>query len=247
VNVSGASTKRVGVLSNVTAPLLPLLLRELYARGLSDLVVIFDSRALGAKDLGRFQQRTRGAFDDLGVSLYDFADRELPFYFVQNHNGPDGLALARSLDCALLINGGTPRKLGTELLHTPRQGVLNVHPGVLPKYRGATCVEWAIYNDEAVGNTAHFMTEGYDEGPILKVESYRFPRASDYVDIRVRVYREAQRLMAEAVLDVLTRGLTPADLPAQPEGSCFRPIPDDKLEEAIRRVEEKRYSFLDAE
>jgi methionyl-tRNA formyltransferase len=247
VSDSGVSGRRVGVLSNLTAPLLPLLLQELYAKGLSDLVVIFDSRALGAKDLGIFQQRTRDAFDDPGVTLHDFADRALPFYFVRNHNGPDGLALVRKLDCALLINGGTPRKLGPEMLAAARQGVINVHPGVLPKYRGASCVEWAIYNDEAVGNTAHFMTEGYDEGPIIKVESYRFPASSDYVDIRVRVYREAQRLMAETVADVLDRGLTAADCPAQPEGSTFRPIPDDKLQEAIRRIEEKRYSFLDAE
>jgi len=246
VNPGGAS-ERVGVLSTITAPLLPLLLKELYEKGVDDLVVLFDSRALGAKDLGIFQQRTRGAFDDLGVTLYDFAGRGLPFHFVRSHNGEDGIALARALDCALLINGGTPRKLGSEILGVPRQGVLNVHPGVLPKYRGASCVEWALYYDEEVGNTAHFMTEGYDEGPIVKVESYRFPRASDYVDIRVRVYREAQRLMAETVRDVLDRGLAPADLPPQPEGSLFRPIPDDKLQEAIRRIDDKSYRFLDAE
>ena len=85
--------------------------------------------------------------------------------------------------------------------------VLNVHPGVLPEYRGASCVEWAIFTDGPIGNTAHFMVEDYDAGPIIAVEDYRFQIGSSYSDIRTEIYTKSIRLMVESVGLILRNGL----------------------------------------
>ena len=237
--------RRVGILSTIRAPLLPLQLRALYDRGIDDLAVVLDSRGLSDADVARFRERTRGAFDDAGITLDDFADRGLPFHFVRSHNHADCAALLARLDCALLVNAGTPRKLGRAILDAPRQGVLNVHPGILPKYRGATCVEWALYHDDPVGNTAHFMTEEYDAGPILATEAYRFARGADYVDVRVRIYRESIRLMADTLAELLDHGTCIADCTPQPDGAAFTPIPDTLFREALDRLKSGNYSHVD--
>ena len=58
--------------------------------------------------------------------------------------------------------------LKKNLLDIPSWGVLNIHASLLPKYRGAAPIQWAIINNEAkTGLTAMQMDEGLDTGPIL--------------------------------------------------------------------------------
>ncbi len=56
------------------------------------------------------------------------------------------------------------------LLNIPKQGVINVHPSLLPKLRGASPIRTAIKENlpKTVGVTIIKMTEGMDEGPILR-------------------------------------------------------------------------------
>lgn len=57
------------------------------------------------------------------------------------------------------------------LLEIPRIGALNIHASLLPKYRGAAPIQWAILNRESkTGLTAMWMDEGLDSGPILLQE-----------------------------------------------------------------------------
>lgn len=58
--------------------------------------------------------------------------------------------------------------LNKELLNIPRYGVINIHASLLPKYRGAAPIQWAILNNEKyTGLTIMRMDEGLDTGPIL--------------------------------------------------------------------------------
>lgn len=55
-----------------------------------------------------------------------------------------------------------------ELLAIPKLGCINVHGSLLPKYRGAAPINWAIANGERVsGVTTMYMNEGMDEGDML--------------------------------------------------------------------------------
>jgi len=234
---------RIGILSTLTAPLLPRLLQALLDLDLNDFCVLIDEKQMGEKDRRIWLKRTEGAFES-DPSLYDFARHGLAIYPVKSHNGQDCIDLIRQLNLSVLINGGTPRKLNTGVLKATPLGVINVHPGVLPKYRGASCVEWAIYYDECIGNTAHFMTEGYDEGPIIRSESYDFTQKDNYASIRVKVYRESLRLMAETVKVVLAEGLTSVDYQPQGEGELFGPISDEKMEVVFKKVANKSYRYM---
>ncbi|HAM49238.1 MAG TPA: methionyl-tRNA formyltransferase [Nitrospiraceae bacterium] len=58
--------------------------------------------------------------------------------------------------------------LPKSVLEIPRRGCINVHASLLPKYRGAAPIAWAIMNGEKkTGITTMLMDEGLDSGPIL--------------------------------------------------------------------------------
>jgi len=66
--------------------------------------------------------------------------------------------------------GGT-QLIPKEVLMTPKLGCLNIHPALLPKYRGRYSTVHAIFNGEKyTGVTAHWMDEGIDSGPIIMQE-----------------------------------------------------------------------------
>jgi methionyl-tRNA formyltransferase len=77
----------------------------------------------------------------------------------------------RSLEPDLLIVVAFGQILKNNLLMIPRWGALNIHASLLPKYRGAAPIHWAILNNETkTGLTAMRMDEGLDTGPVLLQE-----------------------------------------------------------------------------
>ena len=61
--------------------------------------------------------------------------------------------------------------LPKEILKIPKYGCINVHASILPKYRGAAPIQWAVINgDKTTGVTTMFMDEGMDTGDILLKE-----------------------------------------------------------------------------
>lgn len=69
-------------------------------------------------------------------------------------------------DVALVVAYG--RILPVEVLGAPRKGCVNVHASLLPKYRGAAPIQWAVVNGETeTGVTLMQMDEGMDTGPML--------------------------------------------------------------------------------
>ena len=59
-----------------------------------------------------------------------------------------------------------------KILNLPKYGVINVHGSLLPKYRGAACIQWPIINgDKKTGVTIMKMDKGLDTGPVLAQRS----------------------------------------------------------------------------
>lgn len=58
--------------------------------------------------------------------------------------------------------------LNQDILDIPHFGVINIHGGLLPEFRGANIYNWALIEDaKETGMTAHFMQEGIDDGDII--------------------------------------------------------------------------------
>lgn len=242
------STLHFAFLSTIDAPLLPLFLDSAIKQGVTNISVICDAKLSTEKDRAIWLERTGGRFDSpLGTPspLHNFAAHHIPFYFVQNHNSSDCLALIQHLEVHCLLNAGTPRKLTPEVLYSVPHGVINTHPGLLPQYRGCTAVEWAIFHNEQVGNTVHFMSEGYDQGPIITSEWYNFAAEATYQDIRSHVYEMGCILTAKVLATIQEQGLTPNDGEAQDESLAqyWDPIPQDNMNTVLDRIATHSYKY----
>jgi methionyl-tRNA formyltransferase len=83
-------------------------------------------------------------------------------------NAPDIVARIRSVDARLGLAVAFGQKLGPQLLSAIPAGFVNLHASLLPKYRGAAPINWAILRGEArTGCTVFRVVERMDAGPIL--------------------------------------------------------------------------------
>ena len=87
---------------------------------------------------------------------------------VPHINHPDVVKLADELQPDVIAVFGTSLIKG-ELLTKGRLGIINLHGGLSPHYRGADCTFWALYNEEPgqVGCTLHYINAGIDTGDLI--------------------------------------------------------------------------------
>lgn len=86
-------------------------------------------------------------------------------------NNEEALKKLRSYNIDFLVVVAYGKILPKEVLEIPKKAPINVHFSLLPKYRGAAPVNWAIINGEKeTGVTTMLMDEGLDTGDILLVE-----------------------------------------------------------------------------
>jgi folate-dependent phosphoribosylglycinamide formyltransferase PurN len=237
-----------GFLTTIDSPLLPHYLAAAQANHVKNIHVLFDSKLITEKDQCIWRERTGGFFDaaaPTNPSLYDLGNLQIPFYFVDSQNRDVSLSLIKNLKINCLFNAGTPRRLSAALLGSVKHGVLNVHPGLLPAYRGCSAVEWAIYNNDKVGNTAHFMSEGYDTGPVIESEWYEFGKDSDYQSIRNKVYQAGCSLAGKVLSRIQNTRITPGDARVQDEVTAqyWNPIPDATMSEVLQKISARAYKF----
>lgn len=91
--------------------------------------------------------------------------------------------------------------LDEEITSIPKIGILNVHGGLLPEFRGNACQSWAILSGSSqVGLTAHLMQPGrLDSGPILRQTSLSIEESETVGDIRQRLDTEAVSMVISCV------------------------------------------------
>jgi len=242
---------KIGLLATIDSPLLPQIINSLLLKSLNDIVVICDKKTMSKKDKNIWHERTNGQFSSSkkwNPDIFSFENEYIPYYFVNNHNSISTIEIINSLDIDILVNAGTPRKLLKEVLSATFYGVLNIHPGVLPRYRGCSAVEWAIFNDDKVGNTAHIMSEDYDGGPVIEIETYNFPKDSDYVSIRSEIYARGFEMTGKILKKIYLKEIKTRDFCAQDESEAmyWKPIPEPKFKVVVDKLSAGNYVYQNA-
>lgn len=81
---------------------------------------------------------------------------------------PEAVAELKQIEADIFVVAAFGQILSSEILHMPRFGCVNIHASLLPKYRGAAPIQWAILNGETqTGVTIMQMDEGLDTGDML--------------------------------------------------------------------------------
>ena len=98
--------------------------------------------------------------------------------------------------------------LKRNLLAAPRLGVINVHPSLLPKYRGASPIQWALANGETTtGVSVLYVTPKMDAGDILAQEAYPIDPDDTFCTLEPKLAALGMELLAR-VLDNFRNGQT---------------------------------------
>ena len=92
----------------------------------------------------------------------------IPVFQFAQIKSPEGVAALRELHPDILITAAFGQMLSQEILDVPPMGCINVHASLLPQYRGAAPVQWAVIRGERVTGVTTMLTDiGMDTGAIL--------------------------------------------------------------------------------
>ncbi len=123
------------------------------------------------------------------------------------------LELMRDLELDVAVTAAYGKILPQTLLDIPKHGFLNVHASLLPKYRGAAPIQWALINGETETGVSIMQTEaGLDTGPVRLLRRL----AVNPDDTAPTLFDKLSILGAEALTDALEK-LEHGELPSCPQ------------------------------
>ena len=94
---------------------------------------------------------------------------ELPVYQPKKVREPEFVEILRSLKPDVMVVAAFGQIISKEILEMPKYGCINVHASLLPAYRGAAPIQWAVINGEKEsGVTIMQMDEGIDTGDMIE-------------------------------------------------------------------------------
>tara|TARA_R110002049_G_scaffold58143_2_gene158483 strand:+ start:3510 stop:4271 length:762 start_codon:yes stop_codon:yes gene_type:complete len=122
-------------------------------------------------------------------------------------NSQEGLALVRDWAPDLVLSVRYRRILREDFIAIPRLGVLNLHSGILPDYKGVMATFWAMLHAEReIGCTLHWIRDsGIDTGPVIDIACLPADYKRTYLANVLALYPPGCRMMADAV-QALARG-----------------------------------------
>ena len=111
------------------------------------------------------------------------------------------------------------------MLALPRLGCINLHASLLPKYRGAAPIQWAIaMGDAFTGNTTMLLEEGLDTGPILLQQTLEIGPEQTATDLFPVLAGAGAPLVVETLAGLADRAIQPQ--PQNHEGATYAPLLD---------------------
>ena len=166
---------------------------------------------------------SRGKPNDPPVAVWA-AERDIPLLRPVRLRSDQSVADIRSLDPDLVVLADYGQIVPATLLDLPRHGALNLHPSLLPKFRGATPIPAAILaGDTETGVTLMRMDAGLDTGPIVAQERVTLTGTETAPQLEERLAHEAAQLLTANLQRWLAGAITAH---AQPEVgvSLTRPL-----------------------
>jgi phosphoribosylglycinamide formyltransferase 1 len=147
----------------------------------------------GAPGLARARERALPAFSVPRGSSESRAAHEARILRILEESGPDVVCLA-----------GYMRVLSSDFVARYRGRILNIHPSLLPKYRGLSPQRRALESGEsASGCTVHVVDEGTDTGPIVVQRSVPIEPGDTEETLSARILAEEHDAYPAAIARVL--------------------------------------------
>ena len=186
---------------------LAYLVRDLHKHQLA----IFVSESVGdahaypdaLKQLAIFEQQAMNSLDVNFDQLAEIAGCKLQgFSDLDNRiNSSEGVARIKDLSPDLIISVRFGLIIDQPVISIPQYGVINLHSGVLPQYRGVMATFRAMLNgDSDIGSTLHYISDkGVDTGDILSIETRLLNPLHSYLLNVLHLYPQGCKQILQAV------------------------------------------------
>lgn len=127
-------------------------------------------------------------------------------------NNDEFLKHFKLLDSDVGIVASYGKIIPSQILEMPRLGFLNIHPSLLPKYRGPSPIQTAILNgDMETGVTIMKLDEGMDSGPVLENIKYKIQPEKYYKEIESELAYEGAKLLLEILPRYIAAKINPKE------------------------------------
>ena len=115
-----------------------------------------------------------------------------------------------SLNVDIIIVGTWKERLESQTYNIPKIATVNVHPSLLPKYRGPNpYMQTILHGEKFSGVTIHLVNDEYDAGSVLKQDRVRIYDTDTSNELRMRTVVKARELVCEFLNDLNEKILTP--------------------------------------
>ena len=148
--------------------------------------------------------------------------RGIPVLQPADIRDPDFIADLDAYQADVLVVIAYGRILPAAILDLPRQFAVNVHASLLPRYRGAAPINWAIINRESeTGVSVIRLNTGMDAGDILSQQRVAIGEREDAVSLRARLAETGAGLLVETLARIERGAVVP--LAQDPSQVTFAP------------------------
>ena len=185
------------------------------------------------KHILRRQNKAKWLIDD----FYSFYSKNV--HVLDDLNGEQCERLLHKIRPGVIVLGGT-RIISKKIIKIPTRGILNAHPGLLPKYRGVDVIPWAIYNGDEIGVTVHFIDEGVDTGGIIKRRTIKIERNDTINSLKRKAEILAGEMISDTIIEIDSNREIHVAYQSKSDGRQYYKMPRKVLRETKRRLNEIR-------
>ncbi len=176
--------------------------------------------------------------DAVGPAAFISPPRDLPDADIKdleaaaNSLGCDVIPAHEALSRAGALSVGLCQRfdiIKPEFVGAPRHGFMNLHPSLLPKYKGIHPISWALVNGEIqTGATLHVIDRDVDTGPIIFQEAFEITLEDDIWSVTEKCSRAATHLAVRA-MEIVKKSdnLPPSIAQTGPSSYARRRRPED--------------------
>lgn len=127
----------------------------------------------------------------------------IPVFQPENIKDTGSIDLIKSLDPEMIVIVAYGKILPKEILNMPKYGAINVHASLLPKYRGAAPVQWALINGEKeTGITVQRVAYELDSGDIILQEKVVIDDSDNTATLMTKLFDIGAGLLVKAIADI---------------------------------------------
>lgn len=116
-------------------------------------------------------------------------------------NSQETIKILKSWKPDVLVSLSFDQILKKKIIELPKMAALNMHPGILPRYKGIWPEFWKLHNKEKfAGVTIHHMSEKIDEGEIIAQMTYPIKKEDTKLSLALKSARHGANLLGKTLL-----------------------------------------------